>query len=215
MMMRVFLWSVALAFAVGTFFIVHHSFSYLTDYDSVSFVIDKGQLGDSQPWKGVLLVHVGAGGASLLACFLLFSRRLRVGPWRLHRIAGLFFVLTMVGLVLPSGFYLAFHATGGLSGTIGFLFNGFLVLGFLIFGWWSFRQGKVGDHAAWMTRAFAMAASAVTFRYLHVGLEIFPLSNTTNYLISLWGSLGLNYFAAEMVIARIGFFHTPQLPIQT
>lgn len=186
--------------------IIYHSAGYATNYSGVPFVIDKGSLAFQQPWRAILLLHVVSGIVCLLSCLGQFSRRLRHRLPALHRRLGHLFAWSMLLLVIPSGTYLALHAFGGMLGTIGFLLNGFLAAAFTILGLKHSLRKELRQHAAWMTRAFAMAASAVTFRYLHFLLGYVNLPQTLDYLLSLWGSIILNYLLAEIVIGLVPFF---------
>jgi len=65
----------------------------------------------------------------------------------------------------------------------------------------------VARHREWMTRSFAMTATAITFRSYHVALFALGVAAETNYLVSLWLSILGNAAAAEWVLRRQPRFH--------
>ena len=197
-----------MAYVLGTVLIAKNSVIYIARYEIAPFVIDKGAIAHEEPWKTLLLVHVFSGLTCLVACSLQFSKQLRVRVPILHRALGLIFAWVLLLTVLPSGFFLSLYATGGLAGSIGFLFNGMLALCFTVLGLRSYRLRRITEHGAWMIRAFAMVTAAITFRYLHVALNLVGMPETFNYVLSLWGGILFNYAVAEIVIARLPIFRS-------
>ncbi len=192
---------------LGLFLITWNVLDYFQHYESVPFILAKGELAHSKPWQTVLAAHIISGVFCLFACVSQFSRKLRRMFPDAHRLLGWMFCGLMLVGVIPTGIYLALYAIGGVLGTTGFLFNALLALLFTLLGIGSMRKKQVHEHAAWMTRAFAMAATAVTFRYLHLLFKAMDTPPMTDYLLSLWGSIIINYILAEFFIAQFSRFH--------
>ena len=173
---------------------------YFTDYGDNPFVWEKGEVGTTWWWNASLTVHVVTSVVCLFSVLLQFFRPVfKRAPW-LHRWLGRVYTWSILAFVVPSGTVLAFFAKGGLLGAIGFLFTGFLAFAFTFYGWQTARQRRMREHAAWMIRSFAMISTAITFRLFHIALYIGGLSETTNYVISLWASTIFNLLAAELAV---------------
>lgn len=190
------------ALLVGLTVIIGTAASFFSDYEAAPFVIDKGAIARTPTWRTALLIHAVSGIACLAACSLQLIRKLRVSRPDLHRKIGTFFSATLLLCVLPSGFYLAVFAKGGILGTIGFFLNGLLALFFTLFGLHYYKKRQYREHGNWMLRAFAMVATAVTFRYLYAGFTLIGYPGSVGYNSSVWGAVILNYSIAEYVIYR-------------
>ena len=57
-------------------------------------------------------------------------------------------------------------------------------------------------HREWMTRSFAFAATAITFRVYHFAFFLGGMAEETNYVTSLWLSILGNAVIAELVLRR-------------
>ncbi|MEZ5325538.1 MAG: DUF2306 domain-containing protein [Verrucomicrobiales bacterium] len=202
-MSKFFVLCLAVAFFLGVISVIYHSADYFTGYATAPFVLDKGAIALQPTWRIALFTHVISGIFCISICALQLSKRIRTRAPRLHRRLGKWFAGVLLFAVLPSGFYLAIFATGGVIGRVGFFLNGFLALCFTISGLLSYRKRHFADHGAWMIRAFAMIAAAISFRYLHAGFDMVGIVGSLGYITSLWGAILLNYIAAELVIWRI------------
>lgn len=112
---RILAWQ-ALVFFTGL--LVLNSLPYFIEPREHAFVWEKGELADRPVWLVSLVIHVVAGVVCLVSSFLQFFRPLlRRAPW-LHRWLGRIYVFSILVLLAPTGFYLAFFATGGLAGTV-------------------------------------------------------------------------------------------------
>jgi hypothetical protein len=180
--------------------IIVNSLPYFTEGDRMPFIGEKGALGDSPAWRIALLVHVAAGIVCLAAAVGQFFRSLlRRFPW-LHRWMGRAYVWSTLLFLCPSGVYLALFAKGGLAGQTGFLLLGGLMFHSTLSGQRAILRCDTPAHIRWMIRSFAMAATALTFRVLHLAFAVLGIAYETNYLTALWLSIALNFAMAESVI---------------
>lgn len=183
--------------------IIVNSLPYFAGVDRMPFIGEKGAVGQSVPWRAALLVHVASGMACLVAAAGQFFRPLlRRAPW-LHRWMGRAYVSLVLVLVCPSGMILALFAKGGWAGQTGFLVLGALMFHDTLNGQRAIVRRDLHAHIRWMIRSFAMAATAITFRLLHLGFALAGMAYETNYILSLWLSIGLNAAAAEGVIRLV------------
>ncbi len=180
--------------------IVVNSLPYFTEGDRMPFIGEKGAIGESGTWRAALLVHVASGIVCLAAAVGQFFRGLlRRFPW-LHRWMGRAYVWSTLLFLCPSGAYLALFAKGGLAGQTGFLLLGGLMFHSTLNGQRAILRRDTPSHVRWMLRSFAMAATAITFRVLHLGFALAGMVYETNYIIALWLSIVLNVAVAESVI---------------
>ena len=168
------------------------------------FVEQKGEIGRQPLWSFCLYVHVAAGIVCLLAVLPQFSRKLLRRIPALHRWCGRIYAASVLFIVCPTGIYLAFFAKGGLAGQTGFLLLGAATFHTTLRGVTSMIGGSrdLAAHREWMTRSFAFATSAITFRVYHVAFFLGGMAETLNYVTSLWLSILGNAAVAELVLRR-------------
>jgi hypothetical protein len=168
------------------------------------FVEQKGEIGRQQLWSFCLHVHVAAGIVCLLAVLPQFSRKLLRRIPALHRWCGRTYAFSVLLFLCPTGIYLALFAKGGLAGQTGFLLLGAATFHTTLRGVTSMIGGArdLVAHREWMTRSFAYAATAITFRIYHLGFFLLGMAEVTNYVTSLWLSILGNAAVAELVLRR-------------
>jgi uncharacterized membrane protein len=123
-------------------------------------------------------------------------------PRGFHRWLGKIYGLSVLGWAGPSGFYLSFHAKGGLAGQ-----SCFLILTVL---WWvttalgvrAIRAKRLAEHRRWMLRSYAVALSAMTFRVFQVAFFHAGVGDDANYAVSLWLSLATSVASGEWLALR-------------
>ena len=187
------LWFAALAYFSGI--IVINSIGYFTTLDEMPFLLEKAALGKAPFWRACLVVHVGGGLLCLFAALPQFSRLLLRRMPRLHQAIGWTYVGTVMALVVPPGLYLALHAKGGLGGKVGFIVTGVLLFHATWRGLERVLAKDFKGHVAWMLRSYGLAASAITFRLIYLGL--FWAGFGTQYVAAIWLSLLVNILAVE------------------
>lgn len=150
------------------------------------------------------LGHMAAGGIALAAGALQFSTRLRVEKPRVHRAAGLVYVLA----VLVSGtaaVLLAPFSTGGVAAHYGFGMLGVLWLATSVVAYLRVRSRDYEAHREWMIRSYALCLAAVTLRiYLPIsGLAGIPFEEA--YPAIAWLCWVPNLVVAEWFFVRSRF----------
>lgn len=185
---------VVLALALGSAVITLSSVVYFGE-ELAPFVLEKLPLPHEELWMLVLQVHVVAAAVCLPACLVLSSTVVVRRAPRLHRWLGrLTGALVLLALV-PSGFYLALFAKGGLASTLGFVLSGAIVAVAMIQGVRAARARRFREHQRWVWHVLAQLAVAVTSRAMLFALDALAVDEQRAYLASLWlpvlGSLAL------------------------
>ena len=141
----------------------------------------------------LITMHVVGGGIALLISpfqFMIY-RRNRI----LHRYLGrVYFVAIMLASI--GGYYMAWHAFGGIISMLG--------LGILSTLWWSFtlvavmhaRNGNIQAHRVWMIRSFALTYTAVTLRLMNPVLATL-FDEITQFQVVYWLSWIFNLAIAQ------------------
>ena len=154
-------------------------------------------------WYVMLFTHIAGSIVALAIGPFTLSATFREKNIIRHKRLG---KLYMLGILFGgiSGLYLAFHATGGLVGKLGF---GFLSVFWLVSAYQALariKANRVNDHQQWMIRNYSLTFAAVTLRIwlplfmLLLGLERFELS----YAIIAWLAWVPNIVIAEFYIQR-------------
>jgi hypothetical protein len=214
MFLRMISW---FAYLVGCVLILHNSAQDYLPGGYGLFISQKGEVGESPLWRGSLYVHIIAGLLCLFAALPQFSRALLSRIPALHRICGRVYGMSVLLLLCPTGFHLALYAKGGFLGKLGFLTLSVLMFHCTVAGWRAVMPPRrdMAAHRAWMIRSFALAASAITFRLMHMAGYFCGLEETVNYVLCLWLSIFINLGVAEMILQRRRFsnllaYHQPQ-----
>lgn len=205
-----------LLYAAGCLLIVWNSIADYLPGGAGLFIADKGAIGENPWWRASLHVHIVSGIVCLFAALPQFSRRLIRRLPALHRLSGRLFGLMVLLFVAPTGIHLALHAKGGAPGKLGFLTLACGTLLATVHGWRAALPAHrdLAAHRAWMTRAFALVASAVTFRIFHTVGHLAGLGPDANYVLCLWLSLLGNAAVAEIVIRHRPAVPSPSIQLQ-
>lgn len=146
----------------------------------------------------LLTMHFVGGGIALLISPIQFMiyRKNRT----LHRYLGRVYFVAIIFASI-GGYYMAWHAFGGIVSTAG--------LGILSTLWWSFtllavihaRAGNIAAHRQWMIRSFALTYAAVTLRVMNPLLGQF-FDEVTMFQIVYWLSWTTNLAVAQWWLSR-------------
>lgn len=118
-------------------------------------------------------LHIIFGGIALLIGWVQFSKKLQRRYTALHRWIGKVYMLSVLISGIP-GFYIALHASGGLSPKLGFAIGAVLWVTLTVLGYTSIRNGNVELHKKIMTYNYAGTFGAVTLRlWLPILIMIF------------------------------------------
>lgn len=197
---------------IFTGMIIHSSIPYFFHPATDPFFIERPRLARNLLWRACFYVHIIGSTLVLLSAFLQFSKTLLRRFPNVHRWQGQLYVWSAMLVAVPTGFYLAWYAKGGSLGRIGFA----LQATFLFYATWRgmslIMRGELKRHIAWMTRAFAIACTAISFRLWYVGLYYAGFANIdANYTAAIWLSTASNLLLCELWIAATTI-HTTSTP---
>ncbi len=133
-------------------------------------------------------LHIIFGGIALLIGWVQFIEKFRKKYMNIHRLIGKIYILSVLISGIP-GFYIAFHASAGLSPKLGFGLGAILWVTLAILGYTSIRKGNIVTHKKYMMYNYAGTFGAVTLRLW------LPL------LITIFGEFALAY----QVVAWLSF----------
>jgi hypothetical protein len=149
----------------------------------------------------VLVTHVVAGVVALLLGPLQFVAGLRMRWPVAHRLGGRIFVAASL-VVGPSGLLLAIGTSAGPVAAVGFAIPGLLLPPFVIFGWRAAVERRVEAHRAWMLRAYALVAAAITLRVMLPASGWLGYHFLAAYRVISWASWATNLALAEWWLRR-------------
>lgn len=179
----------------------HNAMLYFTHGGEYGILPEKFVARQDPVWNASFYIHLPTGVICLLLPIVLFARKYFKQHLYLHRLIGNIYVWVTIGLVCPTGMYLALYAKGGLITQIGFMLQGML-LG--IFTWQGYRAAQIPNrsaHVAFMIRAYAVATVVLSFRIFHIAFFMLKVPYHDNYAISQWLGLAVNLLFAEVITA--------------
>jgi hypothetical protein len=162
------------------------SSSYLELGKSHPFFLEKLPLAHPTWWWIALSVHVPSALFCLPACLLLLVPRLRTRLPRLHRWLGRVTGALVLCAVVPSGMYLAWFATGGLLGALGFWLTGAITFISMIRSIQTAHRRDYRAHRRLSLHVTGQLSVAVLSRLLLVGAEELGLYDEWVYICALW-----------------------------
>ena len=149
----------------------------------------------------VLLAHVVAGAVALLLGPLQFVSRARSRWPAAHRLSGRMFVAACL-MTGPSGLLLAVGTSAGPIAAVGFAIPGLLLPPFVVLGWRAAVERRFVSHRAWMLRAWALIAAAITLRLMLPASGWLGYDFLAAYPIISWASWATNLALAEWWLRR-------------
>ena len=192
-----------IALVVFSWMVVENSLPYLVARDDIAFLQERPWLAADSLWRAAIAVHAAAGIVCLLSCLLQFFRPMTRRAPKLRQRLGQAYVHSVLWVLCPTGFYMAFFAKGGLPGVVGFVLLGVAAFWTTWRGWIAMRRGRTREHVIWMIRSFAMVTTAITFRIYNIALYELGMSLDTGYQAALGLSLAGNAAAAEWILFRM------------
>ena len=174
----------------------------------VTFSFSRVELNPSFPLHIVFLsLHGVSAGTALLLGPLQFVRRIRAEHPRVHRTIGTIYLLAVLvgGIMALASTVLT---TNGWSVQVGF----FILASFWFYtGFRALRAvlaRQYADHRIWMIRNYSATFAAVLLRViLFIELSLLPLVGVhldfpPAYDVSVWGSITISIFTAELFIVQ-------------
>lgn len=181
--------------------------NYIIDPGAERFLSHKTGLKrelDLPVWLNVMYVHVAFACIAMLAGLLNFSNRIFEKSRKLHRMIGYVYMVSVLLVVLTSG-YMAPHATGGKISSMGFnLLN--LIWPFItIMAFIQIKKKRVVQHRNSMMRSYAFC---FTNMFIHLITSLFHqgfgFSYAGSYTIGVYGSIALLMIIPEIIIRTMG-----------
>jgi len=155
-------------------------------------------------WLNVMYVHVAFACLAMASGLVNFSNRIFEKSRRFHRINGYVYIVSVVLVVLTSG-YMAPYATGGKISSMGFNALNIIWLFITITALIQIKQKRMVQHRNWMIRSYAFCFTNMLIHLItslfHQG---FGLVYATSYTISIYGSIALLLVIPEFII-RMNF----------
>ncbi|WP_028612342.1 DUF2306 domain-containing protein [Paenibacillus harenae] len=154
-------------------------------------------------WLNVMHVHVAFACIAMAAGLLNFSNRFFEKSRKLHRINGYVYIVSVLLVVLTSG-YMAPYATGGKISSMGFNALNIIWLLITIAALVQIKKKRIIRHRNWMIRSYAFCFTNMLIHLvtslLHQG---FGLVYVASYTIGVYGSIVLLLVIPEVMIRKI------------
>jgi len=194
--LKFFYWAVIVFLAA---ILIINTVPYYTFSRDQDFLLSKGDLVNNILWRTCFYLHITGAMVSLVVglpqCFVWLVKKYR----NLHKTLGKIYVIAILVVACPTGFFMSFFTNGGIMGVIPFMSIAVLWFITTYVGYRYIKNKKVMEHNVWMIRSYALTLSALTFRLyqiiFHFGMDIDPVDN---YILSLWVSLLGNIALGEI-----------------
>jgi uncharacterized membrane protein len=186
----------SLALLLGSIAVMYFSFR-----PDINFLRVKQAFVNDTLWRTSFYVHISGGILAIVAGPLQFLKWIRKRNVKVHRTIGKVYVVAILVIGAPAGFYMALFANGGPWAS-----TGFAVMAMLWFytTWTAYRFIRVHDlreHRRWMIRSYALTFSAVTLRLWVPLCSIWLHMNHDSIIVlSAWTSWGINLVLAELFL---------------
>lgn len=155
-------------------------------------------------WLNVMYVHVAFACIAMASGLLNFSKRFFEKSRKLHRINGYVYMVSVLLVVLTSG-YMAPYATGGKISSIGFNLLNMVWPLITITALIQIKKKRMIRHRNWMIRSYAFCFTNLLIHLItslfHQG---FGFDYATSYTIGLYISIVLLLVIPHILIRRIG-----------
>lgn len=151
-------------------------------------------------WINVMYVHVVFACVAMAAGLLNFSKQMFEKSRKLHRVTGYVYVVSVLLVVLTSG-YMAPYATGGKISSIGFNSLNIIWPFITMMAVLQIKKNRIIQHRNWMIRSYAFCFTNVLIHLIatlfHHG---FGFSYVTSYTIGVYGSIVLLLVIPAIII---------------
>lgn len=175
---------------------------YIPPRQDVAFLRIKQDVADSL-YLIAFYIHVFGSIATLLAGFTQFQPKVLTHCPAIHRNIGKLYVVCILLLAAPSGFYIGLFANGGISSQIAFCLLAILWFYTTFKAYTSIRNKNIKAHKDWMIRSFALTLSAITLRaWKSLLVFLFHPHPMDVYKLVAWLAWVLNIIFAEIIIYK-------------
>ncbi|MEC0240127.1 DUF2306 domain-containing protein [Paenibacillus dokdonensis] len=177
--------------------------NYLIDPGAVGFLSHKTGLKrelNLPVWLNVMYVHVAFACMAMASGLVNFSNRFFEKSRRFHRINGYVYIVSVLLVVLTSG-YMAPYATGGKISSMGFNVLNMTWLFISITALIQIKKKRMIRHRNWMIRSYAFCFTNMSIHLItslfHQG---FGFVYITSYTLGIYGSIALLLVIPEIII---------------
>jgi len=185
------------------FFLAGITTMYYSFRSDINFLLVKQDVVHEILWRTAFYIHITGGILALTIGPLQLLKRSRTKKYRpVHRALGKTYIIAILGLAAPSGFYMALFAEGGPWASTGFAIMAMLWF-FTTWQAYTFaRERNFKEHGKWMVRSYALTFSAVTLRlWVPVASIYFGMQPSFVITLSAWTSWMINIAVAELLLA--------------
>jgi uncharacterized membrane protein len=151
-------------------------------------------------WINVMYVHVVFACVAMAAGLLNFSKQMFEKSRKLHRVTGYVYVVSVLLVVLTSG-YMAPYATGGKISSMGFNALNIIWPFITMMAVLQIKKNRIIRHRNWMIRSYAFCFTNMLIHLIatlfHHG---FGFSYVTSYTIGVYGSIVLLLVIPAIII---------------
>ena len=196
------IWCAGLAAAIYLMFQL--SVQYVSFEKNIDFLGTKQNVYHIDYWRYSFYAHVFTSILVLPAGFTQFNSAFFKKAW--HRKLGMIYLLTVLFISAPTGFLMGLHANGGLPAKTSFVLLSTLWFITTLFAIISAKKRKFIDHGEWMLYSYALTLSAITFRLIALGFDLFDIRVHPRevYVATAWLSWVPNLIIAHLLI-KMGF----------
>lgn len=198
----VVLWCLGLSAAVYLMFRL--SVPYTSFERNVDFLATKQNVYHINYWRYSFYAHVFVSVLVLPAGFSQFHARFFGKGW--HRTLGRIYLLAVLLVAAPTGFLMGLHANGGLPSKASFVLLSTLWFFATLLALTAAKKRRFVDHGEWMLYSYSLALSAVSFRLIALGFDLFDVRVRPQeaYVTAAWLSWVPNLVVAHFLI-KTGF----------
>ncbi len=180
--------------------------NYLIDPGADSFLSQKNGLKrelNLPVWLNVMYIHVAFACLAMATGLLNFSATLYKKSRKLHRSFGYAYILSVMLVVLSSG-YMAPYATGGKISSIGFNLINIIWPAITLVAFIQIKKKQIIRHRNWMIRSYAFCFTNMLIHLIALLFEnLLGFSYTASYTAGIYGSLALLLLIPEVLLRTI------------
>lgn len=196
------MWCIGLAVAIYLMFQL--SVPYTSFQKNIDFLATKQNVYHIDYWRYAFYAHVFTSVFVLPAGFTQFNSRFFSKGW--HRKLGMVYILTVLFISAPTGILMGIHANGGLAAKASFLLLSILWFVTTLLALLSAKKRQLINHGEWILYSYALTLSAITFRLIALGFDLFDIRVRPQevYVTAAWLSWVPNIIIAHLMI-KMGF----------
>lgn len=195
-------WCLGLSAAIWLMFQL--SIPYTSFQKNVDFLTTKQNVYHIGYWRYSFYAHVFTSILVLPAGFTQFSAAFFGKAW--HRRLGMIYVFTVLFVSAPTGFLMGWHANGGLASKASFVLLSILWFLTTLLALLTAKKRRFVEHGEWMLYSYALTLSAITFRLIALGFDLFDVHVRPQevYVTTAWLSWVPNIIIAHLLI-KMGY----------